>query len=93
MERHGFYPRGGGRIVIEFVPAGLTPAELTDRGAPRSNSAEAIVAGIPSDIAERELKAMRKVLLEWSQEAFTTRTYPPSKVPETRSSSPLLSSM
>lgn len=81
LERHGFYPRGGGRIVVEFEPSGLMPVELTDRGASLSNTAEVIIAGIPSDIAERELSVMRKALPEWSDEAFTTRHVPAEEGP------------
>ncbi|MEO0463775.1 MAG: RNA 3'-terminal phosphate cyclase [Pseudomonadota bacterium] len=73
MERHGFFPRGGGRVVVEIEPATLTAIECTDRGALTSRSAEAIVAGVPFDIAERELKAAHKVLSEWPADAFITR--------------------
>ncbi|MEM6908867.1 MAG: RNA 3'-terminal phosphate cyclase [Pseudomonadota bacterium] len=73
LERHGFYPRGGGRIVIEFAPARLRPVELIDRGKPIANSAEALITGIPFDIAERELTAMHKVLSDWPEEAFAPR--------------------
>ena len=73
LERHGFYPRGGGRIVVEFDPAPLRPVELVERGAPVSNEAEAIIAGVPFDIAERELSAMRKVLADWPENAFSPR--------------------
>lgn len=73
IERHGFYPRGGGRIVVDIEPSGLRPIECFDRGELRSTSAEAIVTGVPFDIAERELAAARKVLPDWSESAFTTR--------------------
>ena len=33
LVRHGFYPRGGGRIEIEILPGALTPIDCTDRGA------------------------------------------------------------
>lgn len=73
LERHGFYPRGGGRIVIEFEPAPLRGLELIERGKPISQTAEAIITGMPFDIAERETTAMQKVLSDWPDEAFTTR--------------------
>lgn len=73
LERHGFYPRGGGRIVVEFDPAPLCPIELIDRGKPIANSVEALITGIPFDIAERELAAMRKVLSDWPVAAFAPR--------------------
>ena len=73
LELHGFYPRGGGRIVVEFDPAPLRPIELIDRGKSIANSAEALITGIPFDIAERELAAMHRVLSDWPGEAFAPR--------------------
>lgn len=70
LERHGFFPRGGGRIVLDIAPAPLKPIECTQRGAFRSGKVEALIAGIPFDIADRELKAARKVLTDWPDEAF-----------------------
>ena len=81
LERHGFYPRGGGRIVVEFEPAPLRPVELIDRGEPISNVAEALIAGIPFDIAERELASMRKALPDWPEEAFAPRQIPAEEGP------------
>lgn len=81
LERHGFYPRGGGRIVVEFGPAPLRSIECLDRGAPVSRKAEALIAGIPFDIADRELKAMRRVLDEWPAEAFIPRQLPAEQGP------------
>jgi RNA 3'-terminal phosphate cyclase (ATP) len=70
LERHGFFPRGGGRIVLEIGPAPLAPIACTARGAFRAGKAEALIAGIPFDIADRELKAARKVLADWPEDAF-----------------------
>lgn len=70
LERHGFYPRGGGRIVVDIDPAPLRPIECVTRGEFKTGKVEALVAGIPFDIADRELKAARKVLDEWPEEVF-----------------------
>ena len=70
LERHGFYPRGGGRIVVEIEPAPLQAIDCVERGALVSRKAEAILAGIPFDIAERELKTARKLLPDWPEDAF-----------------------
>ncbi|QZD94060.1 RNA 3'-terminal phosphate cyclase [Qipengyuania gelatinilytica] len=70
LERHGFYPRGGGRIVLGVDPVPLRPIECIDRGDFKTGKVEALVAGIPFDIADRELKAARKVLADWPDEAF-----------------------
>lgn len=73
LERHGFFPRGGGRIVVDIEPSGLHPIECIDRGALRSCRVEAVATGVPFDVAERELASARKVLVDWPGEAFRTR--------------------
>jgi len=73
LERHGFYPRGGGRVVVEINPSPLRPVECLERGELRSCRTEAIIAGVPFDIAERELKSARKVLKDWPEDAFQCR--------------------
>lgn len=74
--RHGFFPRGGGRIEVDIRPSPLRPVEYIDRGERRSVSAIALIAGIPFDIADRELKVARKVLADWPTDAFATRQLP-----------------
>ncbi len=70
LERHGFYPRGGGRIVVRIDPSPLRPIDCVNRGAFRAGKVEALIAGIPFEVADRELAAARKVLAEWPDEAF-----------------------
>lgn len=70
LERHGFYPRGGGRIVVDFAPAPLHPIECLERGEFRGGRVDAVFAGLPFDIGERELKAAGRVLSEWPEEWF-----------------------
>ena len=81
LERHGFYPRGGGRIVVDIAPAPLRPIDCVDRGAFKAGKVEALVAGIPFDIADRELEAARKVLAEWPDEAFAPVQLPAENGP------------
>lgn len=73
LDRHGFFPRGGGRIEINITPSPLRPIECVERGALKRRQVTAILAGIPFEIGERELNAARKVLAEWPDEAFTPR--------------------
>ena len=73
LERHGFYPRGGGRIRVDIEPAPLRAVEFMARGAFRAGRAECLIAGLPFDIAERELRAARKVLADWPGDAFAPR--------------------
>lgn len=81
LVRHGFFPRGGGRIEVEISPSPLRPVECIDRGEARSVSATAIVAGVPFDVADRELKAARKVLADWPDKAFVARQLPAEQGP------------
>ncbi|KTE38382.1 MULTISPECIES: RNA 3'-terminal phosphate cyclase [unclassified Sphingopyxis] len=81
LVRHGFFPRGGGRIEVDIVPAPLRAIECIERGAAGAVEATAVVAGIPFDVAQRELKAARKILTDWPEEAFVTRQLPADQGP------------
>lgn len=74
LERHGFYPAGGGQFSVSIQPTGgeLLRLELLDRGAVQHRSVTAVVANLPRSIGERELDyAARK--LNWSPECFNLR--------------------
>jgi len=62
LERVGFAPRGGGRAQVEIAPAKLKKVELLERGAVQRTMATATIAGLPRDIAERELKLAARLL-------------------------------
>ena len=63
LDRHGFYPAGGGRFRVTIDPvAKLEPLELLERGEIRQKRAAAIVSQLPMDIALRELKVVGKKL-------------------------------
>jgi RNA 3'-terminal phosphate cyclase (ATP) len=83
LVRHGFYPRGGGRIEIDIVPAPLRRIDCVERGAALSQSATAVFAAIPGDVAEREMKVARKMLPDWPEEAFAIRELPAEQGPGT----------
>jgi RNA 3'-terminal phosphate cyclase (ATP) len=55
LERPGFLPKGGGRIVVEIRPSKLRPIQIVEAGAVAARRATAIVAGLPRHIAEREI--------------------------------------
>ncbi len=56
LERAGFYPTGGGRIVaaIEPAPAGLGAFERLDRGALTDQRGEILTSGLAAHVARRE---------------------------------------
>jgi RNA 3'-terminal phosphate cyclase (ATP) len=68
LERYGFYPAGGGRIVVEVIPTDvLKPIELDERGEITTKRATALVANLPYHIARRELITVGKQL-NWNDE-------------------------
>jgi len=70
IERHGFYPAGGGRIRVEIDPVKkLTPVSIMERGEIVAQTATATVAGLSPDIAKRELEVVAKKL-EWGEDSL-----------------------
>lgn len=56
LVRHGFYPKGGGRIEVTIQPPDRwQPLDLLERGAITSRRATAVLARLPRHIAHREL--------------------------------------
>jgi RNA 3'-terminal phosphate cyclase (ATP) len=76
LERPGFYPVGGGKFTITIKPAPrLSPTRLLERGEIQCCRATAIVAGLPQQIAERELKVVREKLA-WPDDALRVELFP-----------------
>lgn len=76
LERHGFYPAGGGRFVVEIRPAvasnpapgdkGLASFNLLERGEVCSSKGYVLLANLPDHIAERELQELAR-LATWEE--------------------------
>ncbi|MBK8408283.1 MAG: RNA 3'-terminal phosphate cyclase [Sandaracinaceae bacterium] len=63
LDRHGFYPAGGGRFVLRVSPVeAWTPISLVDDGPLRVTEVRALVANLPFSIAERELATVGDAL-------------------------------
>lgn len=62
LDRHGFYPAGGGRLVADIEPATLAPLDLVEGGAVTRTSARSILARIPRHVGERELGMVQREL-------------------------------
>lgn len=63
LERHGFYPAGGGRIFARIDPAPrLRALRLLERGAVRECRARALLAHLGEEIGRRELKVVASTL-------------------------------
>ena len=80
LVRHGFYPSGGGRIEVEITPAPLVPVDCTERGTLIDTSAIAFFAGLPFDVADREIQTAKK-LLDWPERSFAVRELPEERGP------------
>lgn len=67
LERAGFFPAGGGRIVVHIQPCKkLAPLQLEQRGCIVTRRATAWLAGLSENIARRELAVVRKQL-HWDE--------------------------
>lgn len=75
LERHGFYPAGGGRFVVEIQPAsgsgprggdrGLSSFHLLERGECRGRQARVLLSNLPDHIAVREIQELER-LASWN---------------------------
>jgi RNA 3'-terminal phosphate cyclase (ATP) len=63
LERHGFFPAGGGKMTVRVSPAEkLAPIELLERGAVRGIRGRILITRIPRHVAEREADTLCKKL-------------------------------
>lgn len=63
LERHGFFPAGGGKLTVRVSPAEkLAPIELLERGAVQRIGGRILIARIPRHVAERESNTLREKL-------------------------------
>lgn len=74
LERYGFYPPGGGRILVTIEPQpARNRIDLHERGEIGAQRARALVVRLPPGIAERELDVIRE-MLAWSDEQLELET-------------------
>lgn len=63
LTRPGFFPAGGGEICVDIVPVdALAPIDCCERGPLLGVYAEALVAHLPTKLAESELKRLATAL-------------------------------
>jgi RNA 3'-terminal phosphate cyclase (ATP) len=76
LDRHGFFPGGGGRLIVHIEPVSqLRGLELLTRGEVRSQRVRALVANLPKKIAERECHEVRR-LSGWEKRCFHAEEVP-----------------
>ena len=81
IKRHGFFPRGGGRIEIDIEPAPLRRIECTERGEPQAREGTVLFASLDLKIAERIRKAALKAMPEWEEAQIAIRELPADQGP------------
>lgn len=70
LDRHGFFPGGGGRLIVHIEPVvKFSGLELLARGEVRERRVRALVANLPKTIAERECHEFRR-LSGWEKRCF-----------------------
>jgi len=74
LHRPGFYPGGGGRVIVTIEPVTrFEPLALLDRGDVVKHRAYAQVANLPYDIARREIAVVARKT-GWPEEALHAQT-------------------
>lgn len=81
IKRHGFFPRGGGRIEVDIEPSPLRRIECLDRGAHVSRAGMVKYASIQKGVAGRLKKAVDRELEEWPEETVAIRDLPADQGP------------
>jgi RNA 3'-terminal phosphate cyclase (ATP) len=64
LEKHGFMPDGGGRVVMETKPSKLKRIELVEAGKIVARRATAICAKLPRHVGDRELAVAQERLAD-----------------------------
>ena len=62
MPQAGFFPRGGGKIILDIQPSVLSPALIATRGELLSLTAHIVTSGLPPTVGERGAEAVREAL-------------------------------
>ena len=63
LARWGFYPAGGGKMIVDVTPAKLVPLTLTERGEVVDVRVFAAIAGgVPGEVARREIETACAIL-------------------------------
>lgn len=73
LERHGFFPAGGGAVRATIQPwQAPAPFELLERGKAIDRRAEVLIANLPAHVAAREAQALKHGL-HWSHQEVDER--------------------
>jgi len=67
LNRHGFYPAGGGRVTVTVEPRPLRPIALLERGPVLARRVRVLLSRLPGSIGQREADAVCRGL-DWPSE-------------------------
>lgn len=67
----GYFPRGGGEIILETEPSVLSPVTMTERGTHLAIKAHIVTSGLPPTVGERGAEAVREALGNVKAELMT----------------------
>ncbi|MFK7742055.1 MAG: RNA 3'-terminal phosphate cyclase [Planctomycetota bacterium] len=62
LDRHGFFPAGGGELRARIAPAAWTPIELLDKPSPDEVTAQILISNLHARVGNRERDALRREL-------------------------------
>jgi len=71
MPMAGFFPRGGGKIVLEIEPSVLSPVTMTKRGTHLAIKAHIVTSGLPPTVGVRGAEAVQGALGKFKAELTT----------------------
>jgi RNA 3'-terminal phosphate cyclase (ATP) len=81
LHRVGFHFIGGGRVDATVTPAtSFLPPHLLRHGPVTHRHCTALVAGLPGEIAVRELELVKR-MMDWPDECFSIRQLPEDEGP------------
>jgi RNA 3'-terminal phosphate cyclase (ATP) len=81
LDRFGFFPAGGGETTAHIEPCSqLRPSNWTDRGERKAAFAESFIAGVPLDVARRELECIGRGM-GWNESQLLVRGLPGEQGP------------
>jgi RNA 3'-terminal phosphate cyclase (ATP) len=77
LERCGFYPKGGGKIIVKTMPSRFVGCEIAAQGHKEANYS-IVASSLPPHVAEREGKKIQNVLHEAGIKAVGSGTAVPA---------------
>jgi len=81
LDRFGFYPAGGGHISVQITPLNkLLPLYLMEKGEMISGAAHSLIAGVPADVAKRELSTFGRAM-NWGDDRLKILQIPAEQGP------------